>query len=117
MITRHGGVRGWFHQFGGLSSGVYLRACAHFQPGTVNCGFDVAGKRILTKNCTACTLNLHPRLCADALVLAARALSTRARRFGRHKVPPRTDARPARGGHGAARAKTVSCGRNDPMLA
>ena len=81
MINIATGRGGWFHQFGGLSCPVYLWACAYFQPGTANCGFDVWLERAsFTKNCTACTLELSTRDCArDALVLAVLCPGTRVR--------------------------------------
>lgn len=110
MINIATGRGGWFHQFGGLSCPVYLWACAYFQPGTVNCGFDVWLERAsFTKNCTACTLELSTRDCArDALVLAALCPGhTRARRFGRHSAALHRARARRVGGHGAARLKNA----------
>lgn len=96
MINIATGRGGWFHQFGGLSCPVYLWACAYFQPGTVNCGFDVWLERAsFTKNCTACTLELSTRDCArDALVLAALCPGTRVRAVLGGTVLPCTERAP-----------------------
>ena len=96
MINIATGRGGWFHQFGGLSCPVYLWACAYFQPGTVNCGFDVWLERAsFTKNCTACTLELSTRDCTrDALVLAALCPGTRVRAVLGGTVLPCTERAP-----------------------
>ena len=96
MINIATGRGGWFHQFGGLSCPVYLWACAYFQPGTVNCGFDVWLERAsFTKNYTACTLELSTRDCArDALVLAALCPGTRVRAVLGGTVLPCTERAP-----------------------
>ena len=75
---------------------MYLWACAYFQPGTVNCGFDVWLERAsFTKNCTACTLELSTRDCTrDALVLAALCPGTRVRAVLGGTVLPCTERAP-----------------------
>ena len=60
---------------------MYLWAYAYFQPGTVNCGFDVWLERAsFTKNCTACTLELSTLgLCAGCAGAGGAVLLAHAR--------------------------------------